>query len=180
MPNRIASRSDPRARQGTRGRHSASRITAANAMRSRTVPAGPSSSNSVVAIAAPSCTEATAPTTRAIDVARCPGSKRPRLTPVARYQFVQQLEILDQVAGAQESLVHPSARGIAEPASTVGIGEQLAKRRAQRRKIEWVVEQDAALPVHDLVLDPSPAARDDRPRLPHRLGDSEAEALREA
>src|SRR6266542_2641393 len=113
MPNRIASRSDAQARQGTRGRHSASRITAANAMRSNTVPAGPSSSNSVVAIAAPSCTEATAPTTRVMDVARCPGFKRPRLTAAARDQVVQQLEILDQVAGAQESLVHPPARGLA-------------------------------------------------------------------
>src|SRR6266545_146522 len=106
MPNRIGSRIELGARHGTRGRHRATRITAANAMRSRTVPAGPSSSNSVVAIAAPSCTEATAPTTRAIDVARCPGSKRPRLTAAARDQIVQQLEILDQVAGAQESLVH--------------------------------------------------------------------------
>ena len=60
------------------------------------------------------------------------------------------------------------------------VGEQRADGAAERREVARVREQDAALAVDDLVLDPADAAGDDRPVLPHRLGDGEAEALREA
>ena len=52
--------------------------------------------------------------------------------------------------------------------------------RAERLEVGRVVDQQAVLAVDDLVDDAADGARDDRPRLPHRLGDGEAEALGEA
>ena len=78
-PNSTASRSAPPATPRTFGRQIATRITAAKAVRSSTVPDGPSSSNSVVATAAPTCTDSTEPITNPIDVARSAPLRRPRL-----------------------------------------------------------------------------------------------------
>ena len=51
----------------SRGRHTASSTSEPNASRSSAVPAGPTRSNSVVASAAPNCTEAMPPITSAVE-----------------------------------------------------------------------------------------------------------------
>src|SRR5712692_6105640 len=49
--------------------------------------------------------------------------------------------------------------------------EQVAHGGAVGGEVGGVVEQDAALAVHDLVLDPADSRSDDGLRLPHALGD---------
>src|SRR6187455_3208718 len=100
-PNRAASRSGPAALRGRPGLQIATRIAAANAVRSSTVPLGPSSSNRVVATAAPICTDATEPSTSPIAVARC---ARPKLFP-GHQQPAQQPQVLDEGAGAEEPIL---------------------------------------------------------------------------
>src|SRR3712207_2854751 len=58
-----ATLSSPRVLPAARGRHSATRTTAPNSIRNRTVPPGPASSNSPFATPAPVCTDSAAATT---------------------------------------------------------------------------------------------------------------------
>src|SRR3954464_4489349 len=64
QPKATATRRSPTERPRTRGRQIATRISAANALRPKAAPAGPSSSNSSTANAAPTWSEATASRTR--------------------------------------------------------------------------------------------------------------------
>src|SRR4051812_22490383 len=62
-PNASAVIRSARLCPASRGRHTRSRTSAANAVRSSTVPLAPTSSNSVFATAAPACVDATPATT---------------------------------------------------------------------------------------------------------------------
>src|SRR3954453_4788868 len=86
-PNAPTSASSRADRPDSRGRHRASRITAANTNRSHTVPPGPSWSNSVAASAAPNWTDVAAPRTSQIalgfngTLSRFGGASTPPLPP---------------------------------------------------------------------------------------------------
>src|SRR5215211_1998721 len=195
-PNNIASRRALRERPRRVGRHSSKSASAANPVRTNTVPAGPSSSNSVVAIAAPIWTEAIAPMTRVIDVARSERFKPTRLATgmhparvsagalsdraYVPQELAQQLRVLDQASGAEELVLHPAARGLAELSPVLAIPEQLTQGVAHRLEVEGIIEQYAALAIDDLVLDAAPLRGDHRSGLPHRLGDRESETLGQA
>src|SRR5205807_8413092 len=60
------------------------------------------------------------------------------------------------------------------------VAEQVDDFVAQRLEVVGIVDQESALAILDLVFDASHSARHDRPRLPHRFRDSEAEPFREA
>ena len=97
-----------------------------------------------------------------------------------RHEAGDQLDVLAQAVDAEEAVDHAAAGGVAEQAGPLGVGEQLPDRRAEGREVAGVVDEDARLAVDDLVLDAADAAGDDRPLLPHRLGDGHPEALGDA
>src|SRR4029453_3198015 len=62
----------------------------------------------------------------------------------------------------------------------LGVAEQTLDRRAEALEICRIVDQEPVLTARDLVGDPANRGSHDWTTLPHPLGDSEAEALREA
>src|SRR4029453_9174373 len=62
----------------------------------------------------------------------------------------------------------------------LGVAEQTLDRCAEALEICRVVDQEPVLTTRDLVGDPTHRGSHDWTTLPHPLGDSEAEALREA
>src|SRR3989475_6224069 len=67
-----------------------------------------------------------------------------------------------------------------EPPAQRLVLEQAHNGVAERPQVARVIDQDPVLALLDLVGDAPDAAGDDRPALPHRLGNREAESLGEA
>lgn len=68
----------------------------------------------------------------------------------------------------------------AEAMRQLGVGEERLERYPEGIQVGGILEQDPALAVHHLVLDPAQPAGDDRSRFPHRLSDRQPEALGKA
>jgi hypothetical protein len=85
----------PRSCPARRGRHRATSRTAAKAIRSIAIPAGPTSSNSVVAIADPNWTDAIPTTTR--PVGGIPAALRAGSDLARRLVLVLEWEVLQRV-----------------------------------------------------------------------------------
>jgi hypothetical protein len=60
------------------------------------------------------------------------------------------------------------------------VAEEFLHSCAERLEVVRIVHKEPLLAMLDLVDDPSDCTRHDRPGLPHRLGDRQAEALGEA
>jgi hypothetical protein len=84
-----------------------------------------------------------------------------------------------EVGVAEEEFTGPRLGGLAEPVGASGVLDQCPDGAAECRKIVGVVEEDAAFPGHDLVLDAADCGGNHRSRFPHRFGDGEPEALGE-
>ena len=89
-------------------------------------------------------------------------------------------EVVEEAACTEKPITHPFVRQVAYLLCAWRISKEISDGRAERRQIPWVVEKDAALAVDDLLSDTTYAGGDDRSALPHRLGDSQAEALSNA
>src|SRR4051794_35902082 len=100
--------------------------------------------------------------------------------PVCLEHLVDQLHVLDQMARPKERLANPLACGLPDGLGGFRITEQRVDRFADGDQVGWVIHEAAGFAVDDLILDAPDATGDNRPRLPHRLRDSQAEALCEA
>ena len=74
----------------------------------------------------------------------------------------------------------PFARGLAEPGGPRRFLQELDDRIAERPDVSWVLDQQSAAPVLDLLQMTPHGAGDDGTGLPHRLGHSQAEPLLQA
>ena len=95
-------------------------------------------------------------------------------------QSLDHLEVPAQVLWTKEVLLHPDASGGSHPVRAFSVGEQPSDGLAHLPEVTGVRDQQTRLAVVDLVPDSADPACDDRPLLPHRLGDRQPEALGEA
>jgi hypothetical protein len=84
-----------------------------------------------------------------------------------------------EVGVAEKEFTGPLPGSLAEPVGASGVLDQCPDGAAECRKIAGIVEEDAAFPGHDLVLDAADCRGNNRSRFPHRFGDGESEALGE-
>ncbi len=92
----------------------------------------------------------------------------------------EELDELGEVAVAEELIVYPRPSGRSEPGSELAIVEESLDGCGEGIEIVGIVDQQTVPLVNDLVLDPTDATGNHRPRLPHCFGDGESKALDEA
>src|SRR5215831_754552 len=95
-------------------------------------------------------------------------------------ELFKETAVLLKVAVAEELIDGTLARVAGEPRRLGPVTDKRLDRGAEGGQIGWLVYEQAVLVIADLVGDAPDRARDDRPFLPHRLRDGEAEALGEA
>jgi hypothetical protein len=91
----------------------------------------------------------------------------------------EQVDVLAEVAGAEEEIAHARARGLAHALGAVRVEQQFAHPLAEGAEVARL-DEVARAAVLDLVLDPADPRRHDRAALPHRLRHGQPEALGEA
>src|ERR1043166_8961916 len=94
--------------------------------------------------------------------------------------LLEQASVLRQVAVAEKLGTCALPCLGAQPLRLGPVAKERVDQAAEARQVERVLDQQAVLAVDDLIDDPAYRARDDWPRLPHRLRDREAEALGDA
>src|SRR5262245_59349700 len=92
-----------------------------------------------------------------------------RLARAVAKNLADDREAIEQTARAEEPVSDPFPSVLPDPFGAPRIGEQIPDRAAEGGQIVRVVEENAALPRDDLVLDPADPRGDDRSSLPHCL-----------
>src|SRR5215207_6752575 len=92
----------------------------------------------------------------------------------------KQAPVLLQVTVAHVLCRRTFARVAAEPLGLRAVSQETFDGASERGQVGGVVDEQAMLPVDDLIGDASDGARDEGPRLPHRLRHRETESLGDA
>ena len=90
------------------------------------------------------------------------------------------LEVASKVVRTEELLSDATLGRDADFLRTSAVRQQLGDRRPSLFEVARVRQQYARSAILDLVANTTDPTRHDRPSLPHRLGDGQAESLREA
>src|SRR3954463_7700135 len=98
---------------------------------------------------------------------------------LAAAQGVDELEVLLEMARAEEAVLDAQAGVVAAAPRALAVVEQRPDRGREVLEVAWV-DEAARLAVGDLVLDAPDARADDRLALPHRLADRQPEPFGEA
>src|SRR5437660_6942359 len=92
-----------------------------------------------------------------------------RLRPSAD-DLVDQPNLACQPDGGEVFPAHLFMAFLSHPVRLFGIPEQPLDRSAEGGQISWIVDEETAATMLDLVLDPADPAANEGPLLPHRLG----------